>query len=254
MPAGEKTIYLTLLIAVVIVAVFLVFFVITIMKYQKKYRTLYRQLLRAEIQSAEKERRSIAADLHDDFGQVLSFIRIQVNHMLTPGGLHPERVQQVTSSIDDMLIRMRNMGESLAPDILSRKSFDRAAEQLLNRIGQLGVIKITQDLQGGDALMGYERSIHLFRILQEIVNNTLKHASATRLWVHTHIKGKKYFLTTKDDGKGFDHQKLDEMKAGSGLRNIHNRVELLEGDIFFDTAPDQGVKFEIIIPLAYAKR
>ena len=95
--------------------------------------------------------------------------------------------------------------------------------------------------------------LHHYRIIQEILNNALKHSNAKNVWIHASLDDKYFFLSITDDGIGFDKDAVALAATGSGLRNIFNRVALLRGQVIIDTLPQQGVRYQIKTPLNYAK-
>jgi signal transduction histidine kinase len=94
-----------------------------------------------------------------------------------------------------------------------------------------------------------QKSINLFRIVQEIIQNTVKHAGASELFIKLDVKDKHIVLITEDNGTGFNYEKVNELNKGLGLRNLASRVEIMNGISAVDTGPGKGVKYKFEIPI-----
>ena len=249
MYSHETKIYIALLVAIALIAVFLLFFIITIVSYQKKYQHLSRQLVLTEIRTLEQERRHIAAELHDDFGQILSVIRLQLGTLQVSGAEDREIIRNATGLINDTLTRVRTMSETLMPQTFFRKGSVKGIEHYIREMNRTQLLQIRLFCTEEQFFNSQEKELHLFRIIQELINNTIKHAAATEMDITIYPEKNILHVFTEDNGKGFNHREIMNAGLGSGLRNIHNRVELLNGRIFLQTEPGNGTRFEIQLPL-----
>lgn len=206
-----------------------------------------KQLLEAAVEVQESERRRIARDLHDDIGSLLSATRLYLRQ------LSPQTaVEQLTSikdetlnMVDEMIQNTRRITHDLLPSELEKFGFIAAAEDLCERVDRSGGIRVSFCCPSERRLPS-RQEVALYRVLQELVNNTLKHAEAARIDVNTEWRPDFFRLGYQDDGKGF------EIPAGGysglGLKNIESRVSLIGGSLQFDTAPGKGLQVQIHIP------
>jgi len=249
----QPSLYTLILFSIPLLSVFLLLFICVIYLYHKKNKTLIHQLITTEITAAEKERKRIAADLHDDFGQLLSVIRLQVSSINPVSPADRQLIKEAATHIDDVLKRMRVMSEAIVPNQLLAAGFCWGIEELVATFNKLGSIQVHWELIGDLPESEPDHWLHHYRIIQEILNNALKHSNAKNIWINALVDDKYILLSVTDDGIGFDKEAVARAATGSGLRNIFNRVALLRGQIIIDTLPQQGVRYQIKTPLNYAK-
>jgi len=248
MYAHEKKIYFTILIAGLLLAVIIVFFVINILKYQKKRLISYEEKLIVEATMLENERRRIAFDLHDDLGAMLSAIKLHLQSIDFVEVQHQGTIDIIGKHIDDSIDKIRAIARDLMPIELEENSLHYAFVYLVERLNESKSINIKYN-NLDEILLSKHQNIHMFRIVQEIVNNTLKHAHANTIELALSQKGNMLILNVSDDGIGFDIGKIQNQKKGLGLHNIISRVDLLKGDLFVETKEGKGTSYYIEIPI-----
>ncbi len=249
MSSPETKVYLALFVAVTIIAIFLLFYIVTIVRYHEKYQRLFKQLVFTEIRALEKERKRIAIDLHDDFGQLISIIKMQVGSLRAQTTHEKEQLRLAIGYLNDAALRTRSMSESLLPNNFFRQTSPENIRSYINQVNRLRKLRISFTCRTVHFLGDEESDLHFFRIIQELVNNTLKHSHGHLLDLLVCKEKNTLLLSSVDDGQGFDMEAANIGSAGSGLRNIHNRVALLNGTLFLHTAPGKGVQYEISIPI-----
>jgi|AntRauTorckE5430_2_1112549.scaffolds.fasta_scaffold02401_4 signal transduction histidine kinase len=215
---------------------------------QDEEKAHQKQLLTAAVDVQESERRRIASDLHDDIGSLLSATRLylrQLNPAATAERIDGIRNQSLTI-LDEMIQNTRRITHDLLPPTLAKFGFHAAAEDLCERIDHSGAIKVYFTTNTEDRF-DPKGEIALYRVLQELLNNTIKHAGAKTVRIEMDGGREALHLFYQDDGKGFD---LATTKSkGLGLRNIESRVTLVGGSIRSDSAPGAGLKVTIVLPL-----
>ena len=122
----------------------------------------------------------------------------------------------------------------------------RTVEKEVERINKSGLIEVSLEQDGNSYSLGEQKELVLFRIFQETLNNTLKHAGAKHLKISLQYQADLFNLTLKDDGSGFSAETL-ENKSGSGLRNIENRVALIGGTAIIDSSPGKGCTIKVVL-------
>lgn len=247
MDAQENQIFTTILIAIGIIGSIIAYFVYSVVQHQHKVVTLQRSNARNEITALEKDRARIAADLHDEISPILSAIKLKISSFELSDKDDILQQQKTNEHLNDLLRRMREISFDLMPVTLQRRGLKAALQELVGYWSGRDDLQI--ELRAEDIVLSEAFSIHLYRIAQEIIHNTVKHANATYLLLELKKEKDQLLLKSRDNGQGFDHQKKLEEGGGFGLRNLFNRADLLQGEIFFDTAEGKGTEYTIAIPL-----
>jgi two-component system NarL family sensor kinase len=242
----EAAVYVTILIGVGILTIFIVYFLITTQRQHKLKRRLEKKLLAAEVEMIEKERDRIARDLHDELSPLLASVRFQLiafeesrNHGL---------IENSIIGLEQSLKSIRTITSELAPLNLSRKGIWVTLEELTERINTIGPISCCLSVHD-QLTLSIPLQIHVFRIINEIVHNCIKHSGASKLIICVTCIKNKLRLVLEDNGIGFDYKIEMEKTGGLGLKNILNRVNFLSGDLIVESKSGTGTYFQIEIPL-----
>ncbi len=248
MDANETKIYIAVFIAVLILGILLIFFISSLLKHQRKNVELHKQRADAEISTLEAERKRVASDLHDDLGPFLSSIKLQINLLNTRDPEDISAIKEISTQIDDIVEKVRETSNNLIPNVLIRKGLILAVKSFAQRINKTNALIIktsfTENLHLND-----EKEVHVYRIFQEGLHNTLKHAKATEFEFRIEKKESQLHIEMADNGIGFDLDAMSKESIGFGLKSISSRVDILRGDIFIEAKPGKGVKYTIVIPI-----
>lgn len=260
MGEAEEAITLKIVITVMIILFLLslsviVFFVIyqrRLLEQQKKHQKLesdyQRELLKTSILSQERERNRIAKELHDDVGAMLTTTKLYFDQIASE--LSPTEFNSISSKVkgffEDMIHSVRTISQDLRPMVLERLGLVEAVQSLVQTINESGKIKISF-LNHTACNLPKTGELNLYRIIQELINNTIKHAEASYVKIELQDEEKKLILKYKDDGKGFQNEQI-KIHKGLGLKNIESRVSILDGNINF-YGNNGGVKIMIEIPI-----
>jgi two-component system, NarL family, sensor kinase len=229
------------------VALNIAFFIYSIVRQRHRIWQWQRVRISAAITTLENERKRIASDLHDELGPMLSAIKLQINHLEPVNSTELAIIQKSSSQIDDIITRFREISYNLLPNTLVRKGFVTAIHEFIGKLKELHNLKI--HFHSPSFSLTPEREVNLYRVVQEIIQNTIKHAKATQLIIHITQKKQTILLQTRDDGIGFNYPGEKQQVAGIGLLSLQSRAQLLGGDLLVYTKPGEGVIFEIEIPL-----
>lgn len=204
------------------------------------------------LKGEEQERIRLAKDLHDGLGGMLSGIKYSLSNMKENLVMTPDNAQAFERSIDmlDGSIReMRRVAHNMMPEILIKYGLDTALKEFCSEINNSGVIHVSYHSIGVSAItIGQTTAVTVYRIVQELVNNAIKHARAENVLVQLHStdQGKLLTVTVEDDGRGFDTVNLNQ-SAGMGWKNIQSRVEFLKGKIDIESEINKGTSVLIEI-------
>lgn len=204
----------------------------------------------AVLKGEEQERTRLAKDLHDGLGGMLSGIKHSFQHMKGNLIMTPDNIQTFERSMDmlDSSIReMRRVAHNMMPEALVKFGLDAALKDFCNDINLSGALSVSYQSIGLDKQKINDTvAITVFRIVQELLNNILKHAAAATAIVQVALNNDILSVTAEDDGKGFNISKLSA-KKGMGWNNIQNRVDLLKGKIDISSSAE-GTSVLIELP------
>jgi signal transduction histidine kinase len=223
--------------------VFIIFHQRKVIRYQLRLQQMehdqQKLLLNASIRLQEEERQRIAADLHDDAGPLLATARLYLNENL----VNLDKTSQLQSIynakqiIDDTIQLIRNISHSLMPPTLKNFGLESAVNDLFQKISGSGSMNASSRFHDYRERLRSENELIIFRVIQELVNNILKHSNASFIHLTQNTSGNKFFIRLHHDGRGItqqDFNKLNKSNVGLGLKNIQSRLKVLHGKIFFE--------------------
>lgn len=246
MDTQEKNFYTAILIASGILLVILIYFVVSLVRHRRKNLQLHYEKINAEISTLEKERKRLAADLHDDLGPILSAIKIRISMLDDLPPQDQEQIDIANSYLDSMLVRVREISNNLLPQTLVRKGLIIALQELIIQTRKVMPQLDIQLKESEKMPLSKDAEIHLYRITQEVINNAIKHAQASFIKIEMETKDyPKFVFSIADNGKGFNAKDTDKYSKGLGLKNIVSRVDMLQGNLYLDTAEGKGTTYNI---------
>jgi two-component system NarL family sensor kinase len=249
MDAQETRIYAAVLIASLVLGTIIIFFMVSIIRQQRRNLELHKKNIMAEIATLEKERSRMAHDLHDELAPVLAAVKMKINSFELTDEEDKVEMEKTSEHIDLLLKRIREITFDLMPNTLLRKGFTGAAKEFLDYIGrnnQLAIHYHAEDIPH----IAEQKTINLYRILQEVVHNTVKHAGATSLHISVSRKKNNIVLSTSDNGAGFDYDRKLAADEGIGLKSLKSRVEIMNGEFYLESKKGKGTSYIFQIPLS----
>jgi signal transduction histidine kinase len=202
----------------------------------------------AVLKGEEQERTRLAKDLHDGLGGMLSGIKYSMNSMKGNLILTPENAQAFERSmdmLDSSIKEMRRVAHNMMPEALVKFGLDTALKDFCNDINQSGALKVNyQSIGMENAAVDQTMAISIYRIVQELINNTMKHAAAKTAIVQVTKSNGQLAITVEDDGKGFDPVILQQAR-GIGWTNIQSRIDFLKGTMDVQSANGKGTSVHI---------
>ena len=206
----------------------------------------------AVLKGEEQERTRLAKDLHDGLGGMLSGIKYSFQTMKGNLVMTPDNQQAFERSmdmLDSSIKEMRRVAHNMMPEALVKFGLDTALKDFCNDIHQSGALKLNYQSFGlGDAVIDQTIAITIYRIVQELLNNTMKHAAAKSAIVQVSKIDGRLSVTVEDDGKGFDTSILNQSK-GIGWSNIQHRIEFLKGKLDVNSQKEKGTSVLIELPV-----
>ncbi len=220
------------------------FFVYVVIVYQRRVRNKQLEQFNMVMEAQEAEQGRIARDLHDHLGPTLSVIKMQMD-AISNDGLNEMDVQMkhdIDSQMEHAINDLRSIAHNLIPKTFSEYGFIKSLDYYILRVKEFNNIYITYSLPNWDTPIERNFEITLFRILQELFQNTLKHAKAQHIHLNMYIENKVLTLHYTDDGVGMNEN--SDISKGIGLNNIAKRTTLLHGNMKLNKQLPSG--FEII--------
>jgi two-component system NarL family sensor kinase len=254
MPSTDQDIIIT----IVGFSFFLVFIVgllfVAIFRYQSRGReyliektalkTAYDQeILKSQIEVQNQTLQHIGQELHDNIGQLLSVAKINLNVLEESDHSEHENIKQTNEIITQSINDFRALTKSLDGDFVHDFGLEESISHELQRIRKTKRFETEISVLGTKRKLGYETEIILFRIVQEVLNNSLKHSKATNIDVILHYFPTTFELSVKDNGKGFELENIQSKSinlSGAGLRNMQRRMELIGGKCTINSVLNKG--------------
>src|SRR4029450_12477743 len=234
---------LGMLVLVIGLILFIIFHQRKVIRYQQKLQDMeieqQKMMLTASIKLQEEERQRLAADLHDDAGPLLATARLYLNENLVHQDKNSQlqAIFQARQIIDDTIQLVRNISHSLMPPTLKNFGLESAINDLFQKISGSGTINASSRFHEYKERLKEEKELVIFRVVQELINNILKHSNSSFIHLTQNVHADKFYLRIHHDGRGIiqsDFDKLNKSNVGLGLKNISSRMRLVQGNINFE--------------------
>lgn len=206
------------------------------------------ELIEARLQAEDQQRSQIGRDLHDGVGQMLAYIGMYVDMMKSKGNLSPEEFNNLESALHNTLEQVRTLSRTLAPPALEDLGLRDAIRELISSYAILKkpVFELQIYAQRDDYNLNLEKKMVVYRILQELLNNTFKYAEANKVSIQLYFKDRKFYMDYADDGKGYDPETISK---GVGLDSMRSRIAFYKGSLVLDSAVGKGSRAHISLPI-----
>ncbi len=208
-----------------------------------------KEVIQSTLITQERERGRIAQDLHDAISSKLNIVSLNAN-ILTEENISSEDANKIGESIlkvtTNVLESSRKIAHDLLPPTLDKFGLEAALEELCEEVRDTGAFKIMYGIEYPHSFLTSENELHLFRIVQELFNNSIKHSEASEIQLKVLTIDDRLTLQYSDNGKGFDLASKRKAK-GLGMSGLENRVAILNGNLNFETFPGSGIKVSVTI-------
>ncbi len=209
------------------------------------------ELLHTQIEIQENTLKNISQEIHDNIGQTLSLARLTLNMMDMEKEASFEQIYHSQELVGKAIQDLRSLSKTLHTDSILAAGLLKAIEFELGLLEKTGAFKTSFTLHGVTSAIDPQKELILFRIIQEAINNIIKHARATQVHVAARFENAVLLLTIQDNGKGIELSNISsEMTSGSGIQNMKNRVVLLGGEFSVKSTLNQGTQIHITIPIS----
>jgi len=199
------------------------------------------------VEGQEEERKRIAQELHDGLGVLLSTTKIQFTTIKDKSPENKPIIEKVTKLLEQATGDVRKISHNMMPGLLTKFGFYEATEDLFEKVNETEGLNANVKIIGNTKRLPENTEIMLYRIIQEMVNNTLNHSDASNILLDINILSGILNIQYSDDGKGFNFNEKIKSKS-IGLASIQSRVNFLNGNIKIDSTPGKGTIYLLEIP------
>lgn len=242
-----------MLLLTLMVVIFVVFYQRKFFRQQREMHQLeirhQKEITEGIVQAQENERERIAQDLHDEVGASLSAARLFINQIQYEETL-PDMIEladQAHGVLGTLVQEVRRVSHHLSPLVVEKLGFTGALRTLFQQLEVNGLV-IEHHFSLEEKILNREQQLALYRVVQEVSVNIIKHAEARRVTLELTQQPGFLRLWIEDDGKGFDNPK-DSPATGIGLSGIRARASFLNARLTMDSAPGAGTRIEMLVPL-----
>lgn len=214
----------------------------------EEYTRVLGELYNNQQKVQEQTLNHVSQEIHDNVGQLLSLVRMQLNQVAEKGGAENKLIIDAQDNIGRAMRDLRDMARGMSSDRIKLLGLFGSVEQEAQRIQRTGACEVNTHCEGSIQSLDHQREIILFRVIQESLQNVFKHAKASRIDISFHYQPHLLKIQVIDNGEGFVPEKKQK-GSGLGLMNMQHRVQLAGGELSLETKEGEGTKVSILIPL-----
>jgi signal transduction histidine kinase len=211
------------------------------------------EILMAKLEMKEKTLHTISQEIHDNIGQILSLVKLNLNTILLEDeNPAASKINTTKELVGKAIQDLRNLSKSLNTEHISQQKLSESLKLELDLIQRTGMYTTQLHIEGNEEPLDPQKQIIVFRIVQEVLQNIIKHAKARYISIILHYIPGHFTMSIKDDGTGFDvsaQHKNDLPEKGTGLGNIYHRAKLMGADLSIDSHLGQGTLTRLSLPI-----
>jgi len=214
---------------------------------QQKFES---EMLQARVEVQDQTMQSIATELHDNVGQLLSLTTLTLNSVnLNDKEKAIKKIDNSLTLVNKSIKELRELAKLLHGEQLVENGIGHAIDQEINWLNKAGTYELKVNNQLVDLrITSPDKDLIILRLLQEIINNIIKHAQAERIQIDSYLEHNTLHLRVAENGIGFDPDIVKTKKSGMGLNSIYKRIEMINGKLALNSAPGEGTSISIEIP------
>ena len=213
---------------------------------QKRFQE---ELLQSQLEIQEQTLQHVAIELHDNLGQAASLIKIYLNtFQFHDEAKAKQKIEDTKELVRQLITDLKLLSLRLSSDRVAQLGIIKGLEYEVERLNKTGLFETTLRCDGLAPKLDDNSTIILYRMVQEVINNIVKHSRAKRIDINLKIAENFFTLVLNDDGLGFNLEEKMK-KGGSGLTNLQNRAKLINAKLLINSSPKKGTKILIALPL-----
>lgn len=198
------------------------------------------EILKNTVLAQEKERKRIARDLHDEVGAMLSVVRLNISRFekKSENDASKNLALETKTFLDDVITQVRRISRALMPPSLEKLGLYFALEELVNWVNKADELQVECWKNGEPFRFNPKKELALFRIIQELLNNAIKHSKASHIFIKVRFSPSGIAVSLCDNGVGFEMEKMTE--TGLGLKNLESRTRMMDAGFKMKSVPGKG--------------
>jgi signal transduction histidine kinase len=251
----NEEIFYSVIVGVLLILFLVIIFIISVVRYKTRLTNSFnerlqrekifeQEILKSQLEAREATFKQVSEEFHDNIGQLLSSVGMLLGATERSLPVLPPTLEAAQQTLSKAIQEIRLLSKSLNKDWLSQYNLLDNLREEVTRISSAGFLKINLEVQMETLPLNTEHQVLLFRILQEAIQNTMKHAKASSLHISLHCDSE-VRIKLEDDGTGFNP---DEAAKGLGILNMKNRIALLGGTFQWQTSEGKGTQLFISLP------
>lgn len=206
------------------------------------------ELLRSQLAIKEETLNNVSQEIHDNVGQTLSLAKLQLNIIEQSQPANSNGLHDLKDTLGQAMTNLRNIAKSLSTEKIQATSLPEGITQQVAQIARTGAVEISLCIEGSERGIDDQKKLILFRIIQEGLQNIIKHSRAHEVRIVFNYQPANLYITITDDGVGFDVDAIIKKADGLGLQNIVSRAALIGGKINISSETNKGTSIQIITP------
>lgn len=208
------------------------------------------EMLQTRVEVQDQTMQSIATELHDNVGQLLSLTTLTLNSInLNDAEKAKKKIDNSLALVNKSIKELRELAKLLHGEQLVENGIGHAIDQEINWLNKAGTYELKINNQLIDMqITSPNKDLIILRLLQEIINNIIKHAQATYIQIDSHLANNNLHLRVAENGIGFNPEEIKSQKSGMGLNSIYKRIEMINGKITLNSTPGEGTSISIEVP------
>jgi signal transduction histidine kinase len=257
---GKTEVYTFFIIGTIVVLIFIIGIILFIIQYQKR-RVIHinetnmlneqhnKELLFTQLEMQTQTMQHIGREIHDNVGQKLTLASLYTQQLAYENKAPQinDKIENISNIINESLAELRQLSKSLTDDTINENNITELLRLECDKVNDLKKCSVTFNCNQKNIVLPYQTKSILLRIVQEFLQNSIKHAYCKNILVDLNTTEKDLQLSLQDDGKGFEINNI--ASSGIGLSNMKKRTELIGGSFILESKKDSGTQLSISIPL-----
>jgi two-component system NarL family sensor kinase len=221
---------------------------------QQLEHNFQQEILRSQIEIQQQTLQAVSQEIHDNIGQLLSIVKMQLNIIEESPVVNPHQQQIIKTNelVSHVIEDLRNLAKGVNPDFVQTYGLVECIRFELERLENIGLFKTSLNVSGTPFKLNLSKEFILYRVIQESLNNVIKHAVANKVCIEFEYTDSTLKCSITDNGRGFDIDetlKANAAASGSGLKNMQQRVKMIDGTMDMTSKANQGTNITILLSL-----
>ena len=243
------------LVVIILVVFTMLFFIVFLNKKRKMLLekqelkvAFEKTILQTRLEIQEQTFTAISQDIHDNVGQILSLVKVQLNILEQQNSQDNAVLTDAKENLSKALTDLRDIAKGLSSERIRMAGLSAAVAQEAERLNRTGLVHVEFNIMGDEKPTGDQQQLIVFRVIQEALQNIIKHAAAEEVRIALNYEPDKLLVLINDDGKGFNLEAVRRDMPGLGLPHMFSRLQLIGGEASVNSQPGRGTQIRLNIP------